>query len=300
MKKNVLIVAGTLGLFLTSCFSGNTPNGNVNGNNVNEEISSSLGNTFSSDAQSSQMATASEAETVQEQSDTKGSYTVNGVTFKMITVEGGTFTMGASTPTKETKENEFPAHSVTLNTFQIGETEVTQELWEAVMATNPSVEKDPKMPVGYVTDLQCIEFVEKLNQMTGEHFRLPSEAEWEYAAKGGNMGKNTLYAGDDNFKNVCWCSDNAKHVVRPVATKQPNELGIYDMSGNVAEFCIDYFDAKYYESSPSENPVCTKKASHRVVRGGACSNDKRYCRVTARSSAYVNNRFTTTGFRLAK
>lgn len=297
----MLIGAGMLGLFMVSCFSDNAKKGNVAENNATEEISSSLGNVFTSDGSSETSVAESESQTSQDQnSASNGSYTVNGVTFKMVTVEGGTFTMGAASSTKETKENEFPAHSVTLSTFQIGETEVTQALWEAVMATNPSVEKDPKFPVAYVTDNQCLEFIEKLNKLTGANFRLPTEAEWEFAARGGNRGGNALYAGGDDYKNVCWCSDNAKHVVRPVATKRPNELGIYDMSGNVSEFCSDYYNAKYYEESPSENPVCSKKTSHRVVRGGACSNDKRYCRVTARSSAYLNNRFTTTGFRLAQ
>lgn len=178
-------------------------------------------------------------------------FEVNGVKFKMIAVEGGSFMMGA-TPGQGTdaRENEKPAHKVTVDDFLIGETEVTQELWFAVMGSNPSHFKwlDGDHPVENVSWNDVQEFIKKLNEMTGKEFRLPFEAEWEYAARGGKKSTDKKYAGSDDIDEVAWYKDNSDGMTHEVATKKPNELGIYDMSGNVWELCQDYY---YSDQGPS-------------------------------------------------
>ena len=178
-------------------------------------------------------------------------FTANGVTFKMIRVEGGTFTMGATDEQEVAAEDdERPPHQVTLSTYFIGQTEVTQELWEAVMGDNPSRHKGIHKPVHYVSWDQCQRFIEKLRQITGKSFRLPTEAEWEYAARGGNQSMGYKFSGSDKADKVAWF-DRKKP--EDVAQKLPNELGIYDMSGNVKEWCLDrYWD---YSDQAQTNPV---------------------------------------------
>lgn len=214
--------------------------------------------------------------------DNSVEFNVNGVTFKMIRVEGGTFTMGA-TPEQgsEAENDEKPAHDVTLSTFYICQTEVTQELWQAVMGSNPSPYSGTKLPVSNISWDNCQEFISNLNQITGKTFRLPTEAEWEYAARGGNKSQGYKYAGSNNVDEVAWYSSNTTHAV---ATKMPNELGLYDMSGNVWEWCQDWYNAIYYSLSPSTNPTGPSSGKKRVGRGGGVGFTATGCRVAYRDS----------------
>ena len=160
-----------------------------------------------------------------------GKFTVGGVTFTMIHVEGGSINAGGS--------------SLSAGTFRIGETEVTQELWQAVMGSNPSNNIGSGLPVENVSWDDCQEFIGKLNEITGYNFRLPSEAEWEYAARGGNKTHNYEYSGSNDVDLVAWYCYNSNEQTHPVATKSPNELGIYDMSGNVWEWCHDLYKIRW-------------------------------------------------------
>ena len=222
-------------------------------------------------------------------------YTVKGVSFKMVGVEGGTFQMGSNSG----ESHEKPVHQVKLNSFSIGQTEVTQELWEAVMGSNPSNWKGLKLPVEKVSWNDCQTFITKLNQHTGQQFRLPTEAEWEYAARGGNQSKGCTYSGSNNIDEVAWYDDNSGDKSHEVATKAPNELGLYDMTGNVCEWCQDWYDDYYYSSSPINNPTGPSSGSSRVARGGSCYYDATSCRVASRYYSYPTNANGSFGFRLA-
>lgn len=209
-------------------------------------------------------------------------FTVNGVQFTMVEVGGGTFTMGATSEQgSDAWDEEKPAHQVTLSDYYIGQTEVTQALWEAVMGSNPSDSKGDNLPVERVSWDDCQMFIQKLNQLTGKQFRLPTEAEWEYAARGGRKSRGYKYAGGNNIDSVAWCDGNSGNETHPVATKQANELGIYDMSGNVLEWCSDWCGD--YTSSSQSDPQGPSSGSRRVGRGGCCFNDARYCRVSGRN-----------------
>jgi formylglycine-generating enzyme required for sulfatase activity len=203
-------------------------------------------------------------------------FTVNGVSFDLMKVEAGTFTMGATPEMKEeyddeeVYEEEKPAHQVTLtNNYYLGKTEVTLALWKAVMGSNPSYLyfKGDNRPVVEVSWDDCQEFISKLNAATGKRFRLPTEAEWEFAARGGNNSKHYKYSGSDNMDDVAWYDDSSGEGPHDVATKQPNELGIYDMSGNVWEWCSDWYGE--YRSSSQTNPSGPNSGSFRVARGGS-------------------------------
>ena len=224
--------------------------------------------------------------------------TVKGVSFKMIRVQGGTFTMGATSEQgSDAYDDEKPAHKVTLSNYYIGETEVTQELWQAVMGSNPSYFKGAKLPVEQVSWEDCQEFIRKLNQMTGKSFRLPTEAEWEFAARGGNRSNHYKYSGSGNLSSVAWYDDNSGSKTHPVGQKSPNELGLYDMSGNVWEWCADWYGK--YSSSAQTNPKGASSASDRVSRGGGCGSSAGGCRVSSRSSHAPANRYDALGLRLA-
>ena len=219
------------------------------------------------------------------------------VTFKMIRVEAGTFQMGDANGSSFEK----PIHSVTLTSdYYIGETEVTQELWTAVMGDNPSYFKGKKNPVERVNWNDCQVFIKKLNALTGKNFRLPTEAEWEYAARGGKYSKGYRYAGSNNIKEVAWYDINSESKTHPVAQKQPNELGIYDMSGNVEEMCADWYDSGYYSNSPATNPTGPASGSYRVYRGGSWRSDAESCRSADRSYCGPLYSYCDLGLRLAR
>ena len=228
-------------------------------------------------------------------------FMVNGVSFTMVGVQGGTFMMGAYFKLFRTwtEKNEKPAHQVTLSSFMIGETEVTQELWQAVMGSNPSRFKGNKRPVENVSWDDCQTFINKLNGLTGQHFRLPTEAEWEYAARGGNSSNDYEYAGSNNIASVAWYRDNSGENTHEVGQKMPNELGLYDMSGNVWEWCQDWY--KKYSSSAQVNPRGPSSGSRRVYRGGSWYDWDSNCRVLYRDNNSPDNRGSRglLGFRLA-
>ena len=234
-------------------------------------------------------------------------FTVEGVSFTMVHVEGGTFTMGSN-------NHGFarPEHEVTLSDFYIGQTEVTQELWLAVMGVNPSwfssnegYEDDFQRPVEEVRWYDCQDFIAKLNRLTGRTFRLPTEAEWEFAAHGGNNGESYLYAGSNNLSEISWYKDNvpsqedslAVHGPQRVGLKKPNALGLYDMTGNVYEWCQDWFD--YYSSESQINPTGPETGQGRIMKGGSWRSDSYYCKIVNRGSQYPSKRFIEVGLRLA-
>ena len=249
-------------------------------------------------------------------------YTVNGVTFKMVEVEGGTFMMGVD----QQVGYAYPAHEVTLSTYSIGQTEVTQELWVAVMGSNPSYFNEYgnadvhsnhdswdaginlQRPVDYVNYSDCLAFCAKLNEMTGLNFRIPTEAEWEFAARGGNLTHGYEYAGSDSINDVAWWKETIPSSTlwtdgwgtQTVATKAPNELGIYDMSGNVEEWCYDWFAAYSSTAEPLTNPTGPATGTQRAKRGGTCTNKYAYSLIVYyRQPQNPDARGNTRGLRLA-
>lgn len=225
-------------------------------------------------------------------------FTVNGVKFTMVPVEGGTFTMGATSEQgSDAEEDEKPAHKVTLSDYYIGQTEVTQALWEAVMGSNPSFFEGDNLPVEQVSWNDCQVFIQKLNQLTGKQFRLPTEAEWEYAARGGRKSQGYKYAGGNNIGSVAWYTGNSGIETHPIGTKQANELGIYDMSGNVYEWCSDWYGD--YTSSSQSDPQGPSSGSGRVGRGGDYGSSAGYCRVSNRYGILPGCRGDNLGLRLS-
>ena len=210
-------------------------------------------------------------------------YIVNGVKFNMMRVRGGTFNMGATVEMdSDANANESPVHQVTLSSYYIGQTEVTQELWQAVMGSNPSnYTGDLQRPVEKVSYNDCQLFITQLNDLTGLNFRLPTEAEWEYAARGGRKSHNYRYAGSNDIGEVAWFIDNSDGTTHPVATKKANELGIYDMSGNVCEWCGEWFSL--YPEDPQINPVGPETGKSIVHRGGSLQFLEKNCAVTRRN-----------------
>ena len=227
--------------------------------------------------------------------------TVGSVTFTMIPVKGGTFQMGATKEqTGEARKDEKPVHTVTLDNFQIGETEVSQALWRGVMGSNPSTYKGNDLPVTNVTWEDCQEFIKKLNERTGKQFRLPTEAEWEFAARGGTASKGYMFSGSDEVRSVAWHNrdSNRDRHNGPYAikSKDPNELGIYDMSGNVNEWCQDWFGD--YTAGPQTNPQGPATGKEHVYRGGSWWYYGMSCRVSRRNSGVKDVRGVI-GLRLA-
>lgn len=221
-------------------------------------------------------------------------FTVDGVSFTMVAVEGGTFQMGSDD--SDAYSDEKPVHSVTLSDYYIGETEVTQALWKAVMGSNPSYFVGDNLPVERVNWDDCQEFIEKLNQKTGANFRLPTEAQWEFAARGGTKSKGYKYSGSDNVGEVAWYNDISDKTTHNIKTKQANELGIYDMSGNVWEWCQDWYDS--YSSDAQTNPTGPSSGSNRVYRGGSWYFFARFCRSSGRNSITPSGRGYYLGLRL--
>ena len=236
-------------------------------------------------------------------------FIVGGVQFKMIAVEGGTFTMGATSEQgSDAEDDEKPTHNVTLSNYSIGETEVTQALWEAVMGQKPTSDGykwnsnlglGSNCPAYYISWNDCQDFITKLNSMTGQNFRLPTEAEWEFAARGGNKSRGYKYAGSNTIGNVAWYSNGNPWKCQNVATLQANELGIYDMSGNVYEWCSDWYGN--YSSSAQTNPKGPDSGSYRVRRGGSWGGNAKFCRVSSRGVSAPSRRdngISTNGFGL--
>ena len=233
-----------------------------------------------------------------------GRFTVNGVSFEMVRVEGGTFRMGATSEQEDEADgDETPVHSVTLSSYYIGKTEVTQALWQAVMGSNPSyfkgsaLRRAAALPVESVSWNDCQEFIQKLNSLTGRNFRFPTEAEWEFACRGGNNSRGYKYSGSNNLANVAWYDDNSDGLTYPVATKAPNELGIYDMSGNVWEWCGDWY--ANYTSNSQTNPKGPQSGSIRVYRGGSWDHYAGCCRSSYRNHYIPSYRSNFLGLRLA-
>ena len=227
-------------------------------------------------------------------------FTVNGVSFKMVAVAGGEFRMGSD----DGEGDEMPVHDVTLSDYYIGETEVTQALWEAVMGSNPSYFKGSDNPVECVSYDECITFVKKLNEKlkasgqlpAGREFRLSTEAEWEFAARGGNFSRGYQYSGSNTLSSVAWYGERTGST-HPVKQKQANELGLYDMSGNVWEWCYDRYGD--YSSSSQTNPKGPSTGSSRVLRGGSWSGNAQCCRVARRFNCSPDYRTYYYGLRLA-
>lgn len=224
-------------------------------------------------------------------------YTANGVSFDMMMVKAGTFTMGATSEMKDPYSNEKPTHQVTLtNDYYIGKTEVTQALWMAVMGNNPSYFKGDNLPVECVSWDDCQKFISKLNSLTGQNFRLPTEAEWEFAARGGNNSNHYQYSGSNELGDVAWYYGNSGRKTHAVATKQPNELGLYDMSGNVWEWCSDWYGN--YSSSSQTNPTGPSVGFCRVLRGGSWGCNAWFCRSSYRFSNAPGSSYSSFGLRL--
>ena len=208
----------------------------------------------------------------------------------MVYVEGGTFNMGATEEQGSSYySNERPVHEVTLSDYYIGKFEVTQGVWKAVMGYNPSYfQKGDNYPVEQVSWNDIQDFLTKLNQLTGKKYALPTEAQWEYAARGGNKSKGYKYSGSNDIENVAWywynsSTSSSSRSPQPVGSKQPNELGLYDMSGNVWEWCSDWYGSDYYSNSPSTDPAGPETGSDRVLRGGSWGDYASYCRVSFRN-----------------
>ena len=214
---------------------------------------------------------------------------------EMIWVEGGTFTMGSDTD----EAYERPPHQVRVSSFYMARYEVTQAQWEAVMGSNPSAHKGcGTCPVEQVTNESVEEYLGKLNKLSGKKYRLPTEAEWEYAALGGNKAKAYRYPGSDNLATVAWYKSNAGDSTHPVGLLAANELGFYDMAGNVWERCADWYDPHYYKKSPEENPCNTAHAPFRSLRGGSWRSGPERCYSRARNRDVPDHHKANGGLRL--
>lgn len=231
---------------------------------------------------------------------------------EMVSVKGGTFQMGCTDEQLDCRNHEKPVHKVTLDDFTIGKYEVTQDQWGAVIGTDPSFFKKcgNRCPVEQVSWNDIQKFIRKLNKMTGRRFRLPTEAEWEYVARGGKRNKKYKYAGSNDLNTVAWYDENSNNKGRnhqdygahTVGTKSKIRLGlsVRDMSGNLSEWCNDWYDESYYTYSPTNNPSGPKSArTYKVVRGGSWMSDKNSCRVSYRGKAHpTDTTMMDTGFRL--
>ena len=213
---------------------------------------------------------------------------------EMVFVEGGTFMMGCERG-GDCWQAETPLHSVTLSSFSIGKYPITQKLWKAIMENNPSKFEGDSLPVENVSWGEVQDFISKLNARTGKNYQLPTEAQWEYVARGGSKSKRYKYSGSNNVDNVAWYNDNSGGKTHPVGTKQSNELGIYDMNGNVWEWCHDWYDN--YAGNKQTNPTGPAIGSERVLRGGSWGSSAWHCRVSFRN--HRTGRCDNSGFRLA-
>ena len=216
------------------------------------------------------------------------------IALEMVFVKGGIFIMGSDDGKKDAR----PAHEVNLNDFHIGKFEFTQEQWIAVSGNNPSEIPCMKCPVNDFGWEQLMDFFAKLNGLTGKNFRLPTEAEWEYAAQGGKKTKGHLYRGSNTIEEVAWLKANGNNQQHEVGLLKPNELGLYDMNGNAWELCQDWYDPKFYERSPKDNPVNLKEAKYRVSRGASWMSGADYCLRWYRNIDHWHHNRGNGGFRL--
>ena len=222
---------------------------------------------------------------------------LNKLINNMVYVSGGTFTMGGTSEQgSDAYDDEKPTHSVTLSSYYICKYEVTQALWRAVMGNNPSNFKGDNLPVEQVSWDDCQTFINRLNSYTGRNFRLPTEAEWEFAARGGNYSRHYKYSGSNYISDVAWYDGNSNNRTHPVGTKQANELGLYDMSGNVWEWCSDWYGL--YSSYSQNDPTGPNSGSYRVIRGGSWYNLAGCCRSSRRSGYAPGGRAFDLGLRL--
>lgn len=236
--------------------------------------------------------------------------TANGLNMKMIYVEGGTFTMGASSGDSDADSDEQPVHQVTLDSYYIAEFEVTQSQWQKIMGTTVYQQRDEwdsswpmagvgdNYPMYYVSYEEARRFCQELSLLTGRTYLLPTEAQWEFAARGGNKGKNSdnKYSGSYSVDAVAWYDNNSNNTTHPVGQKRANQLGIYDMSGNVWEWCSDWFGS--YSSDSQTNPTGPSSGQFRVLRGGSWINPARSCRVSNRDHYNPSDRYHILGFRV--
>jgi len=198
---------------------------------------------------------------------------------------------------KEGFKDEKPVHSVNISSFYISKFEVTQAQWQAVMGNNPSQHKCDNCPVEKITWDEAQAYCQKQSRLTGKTYRLPTEAEWDYAARGGTKSVGFTFSGSNNIDDVAWYERNSENTTHPVGQKQPNELGLYDMTGNVWEWCSDWYDKDYYNRSPTQNPQGPATGSEFVIRGGSWSHDPQNCRAAGRNSGEPGERYTVIGFR---
>ena len=234
--------------------------------------------------------------------DPKLAAIVKEIEATMIKLDGGSFTMGCvNAQDTECYYWEKPRHTVTISPLYMNKYDVTQKQWKAIMGTTPAPKNCPECPAINVTWFDASMFINKLNQLSGKNYRLPTEAEWEYAAKGGNKGHGYKYAGSDNAMNVAWYDSTIAKEEHQVGEKQPNELGLYDVSGNVWQWCSDWFDEKYYSNSPSNNPTGPPTGNKfRVVRGGSWWGPLKDCRVANRDKFPPDSKDDDVGFRLVR
>ena len=261
----------------------------ITGTLASYAVASSSSNASGYSSSSSSMASGSNAISIPVK---------DGISIDMVKVEAGTFMMGATSEMKDPYSDEKPVHQVTLtNDYYMGKYEVTQALWQAVMGSNPSNFKGDNLPVETVNWNDCQEFISKLNSLTGRKFRLPTEAEWEYAARGGKKSRGYQYSGSRKISDVAWYEGNSRSKTHPVGRKQANELGIYDMSGNVWEWCSDWYGS--YSSSSQTNPMGSDSGAKRVRRGGSWCYIARICRSSYRYGDAPDCRGLYLGLRLA-
>ncbi len=240
--------------------------------------------------------------------------TANEVSFNMVFVQGGTFTMGSTDTDKLAGNDEKPQHQVTVSDFYIGETVVTQALWYAVMGQKPTAEGSQwseefglgdNYPAYFISWNDCQAFIDSLNKLTGKTFRMPTEAEWEYAARGGNKSQGYLFSGSNELDDVAWHAGNigenptTYYGLHEVGTRVANELGLYDMSGNVWEWCSDWDSKTYYTEEAQTNPTGPETGTQRAMRGGCSGNGEQNCRVSERMRNYPAEPAAVIGLRLA-